>query len=125
LLRRDAKLAKAVLNAATETVFRSQPRACPSYGDCSRTAPWQGCTKVRGRACRPGVAQRGDKTALRKAIDPAEGHFELGYVDLVTGDLHPAIEGGLNKNLGTGKGYLGRLAERDPARSGFAKSGAQ
>jgi hypothetical protein len=22
-------------------------------------------------------------------------------------DLHPAIEGGLNKNLGTGKGYLG------------------
>ena len=47
------------------------------------------------------------------------------YVDLVTGDLHPAIEGGLNKNLGTGKGYLGRLAERDPARSGFTKSGAQ
>ena len=27
----SAKLAKAVLNAATETVSRSQPRACPEY----------------------------------------------------------------------------------------------
>ena len=60
-----------------------------------------------------------------RLIDPVEGHFELGYVDLVTGDLHPAIEGGLNKNLGTGKGYLGRLAERDPARNGVRKSGAR
>ena len=75
------------------------------------------------------VGQEWRKGATRRLygrlIDPTEGHFELGYVDLVTGDLHPAIEGGLNKNRGTGKGYLGRLAERDPARSGFTKSGAQ
>jgi hypothetical protein len=56
-------------------------------------------------------------------IDPIEGHFELGYVDLVTDELHPKIDGGLNKNLGTGKGYLGRLAERDPARQTIKESG--
>ena len=56
-------------------------------------------------------------------IDPVEGHFELGYVDLVNGDLHPKIEGSLNKNLGTGRGYLGRLADRDPARPSNQSSG--
>jgi hypothetical protein len=57
-------------------------------------------------------------------IDPVEGHFELGYVDLVTGDLRPKVDGGLNKNLGTGKGYLGRLAERDPYGTGVTNCGA-
>ena len=45
-------------------------------------------------------------------------------IKLVTGDLHPAIEGNLNKNLGTGKGYLEWLAARDPARPGVKKSSA-
>jgi hypothetical protein len=56
-----------------------------------------------------------------------DGHVAEGpsLEPLATGDLHPAIEGGLNKNLGTGKGCLGRLAERDPARNGVGKSGAR
>jgi len=67
--------------------------------------------QLLGRVARKYVAvlvgQEWRKGATRRLygrlIDPAEGHFELGYVDLVTGDLHPAIEGGLNKNLGTGR----------------------
>ena len=55
-------------------------------------------------------------------IDPIEGHFELGYVDRVTGDLHPKVDGGLNKNLGTGKGYLEWLAAHDPGRPGIEES---
>ena len=123
----DAKLAKAVLNAATET---GVPLAAESLPRVPVTLLGG---QLLGRVARKYVAvlvgQEWRKGATRRLygrlIDPAEGHFELGYVDLVTGDLHPAIEGGLNKNLGTGKGYLGRLAERDPARSGFTKSGAQ
>ncbi len=61
---------------------------------------------------------------MERSLTRSKGIFSWEYVDLVTGDLHPKIDGGLNKNLGTGKGYLGRLAERDPDRPGVKKSSA-
>jgi hypothetical protein len=123
----SAKLVGAVLNAATET---GVPLAAESLPRVPVTLLGG---QLLGRVARKYVAvllgqewrKGGTRRLYGRLIDPVEGHFELGYVDLVTGDLHPAIEGGLNKNLGTGKGYLGRLAERDPARNGVRKSGAR
>jgi hypothetical protein len=117
----SAKLVGAVLSAATETGVRLAAESLP------RVPVTLLGGQLLGRVARKYVAvllgQEWRKGATRRLygrlIDPVEGHFELGYVDLVTGELHPAIEGGLNKNLGTAKGYLGRLAERDPARSGI------
>jgi hypothetical protein len=122
----SAKLVTAVLNAATET---GVPLAAESLPRVPVTLLGG---QLLGRVARKYVAvllgQEWRKGATRRLygrlIDPVEGHFELGYVDLVSGDLHPAIDGGLNKNLGTARGYLGRLAERDPARPGFRKSGS-
>jgi hypothetical protein len=121
----SAKLAEAVLNAATET---GVPLAAESLPRVPVTLLGG---QLVGRVARKYVAvllgQEWRKYRTRRLygtlIDPIEGHFELGYVDLATGDLHPKIDGGLNKNLGTGKGYLGRLAERDPDRFGVRKSG--
>jgi hypothetical protein len=114
----SAKLAEAVLNAATETGVLLAAESLP------RVPVTLLGGQLLGRVARKYVAvllgQEWRKYRTRRLygtlIDPIEGHFELGYVDLVTGDLHPKIDGGLNKNLGTGKGYLGRLAERDPDR---------
>jgi hypothetical protein len=54
------------------------------------------------------VGQEWRKGATRRLygrlIDPVEGPVELGCVDLVAGDLHPAIEGGLNKEPWNGEG---------------------
>jgi hypothetical protein len=116
----SAKLVGAVLSAASETGVRLAAESLP------RVPVTLLGGQLLGRLARKYVAvllgQEWRKGATRRLygrlIDPVEGHFELGYVDLVTDELHPAIEGGLNKNLGTAKGYLGRLAERDPARSG-------
>ncbi len=119
----SAKLAEAVLNAATET---GVPLAAESLPRVPVTLLGG---QLLGRVARKYVAvllgQESRKYRTRRLygtlIDPIEGHFELGYVDLVTGDLHSKIDGGLNKNLGTGKGYLGRLAERDPDRTNSDK----
>ena len=122
----SAKLVQAALGAATETgvplAAESLPRVPVTLlgGQLLGKVARKYVTVLLGHEWRKGPTRR----LYGTLIDPIEGHFELGYVDLVTGDLHPAIEGGLNKNLGTGKGYLGRLAERDPARPGLKKSGA-
>jgi len=122
----NAKLVGAVLSAATET---GVPLAAESLPRVPVTLLGG---QLLGRVARKYVAvllgQEWRKGRTRRLygtlIDPIEGHFELGYVDLVTGDLHPKVDGGLNKNLGTGKGCLGRLAERDPAGPGVKTSGA-
>ena len=120
----NAKLAQAILKAATQT---GVPLAA---GDLPRVPVTLLGGQLLGRVARKYVAVLlGQEWTRRKRlygrlIDPTEGHFELGHVDLVTGDLHPAIEGNLNKNLGTGKGYLEWLAARDPARPGVKKSSA-
>lgn len=120
----NAKLAQAILKAATPT---GVPLAA---GDLPRVPVTLLGGQLLGRVARKYVAVLlGQEWTRRKRlygrlIDPTEGHFELGHVDLVTGDLHPAIEGNLNKNLGTGKGYLEWLAARDPARPGVKKSSA-
>jgi hypothetical protein len=122
----SAKLVQAVLNAATET---GVPLAAESLPRVPVTLLGG---QLLGRVARKYVAvllgQEWRKGPIRRLygtlIDPIEGHFELGYVDLVSGDLHPKVDGGLNKNLGTGTGYLKRLAERDPARSGVRRAGA-
>jgi len=113
----SAKLVQAVLSAATETGVPLAAEGLPRVpvtllgGQLLGRVARKYVTVLLGQEWRKGPTRR----LYGTLIDPIEGHFELGYVDLVTGDLHPAIEGGLNKNLGTGKGYLGRLAERDPA----------
>jgi hypothetical protein len=122
----NAKLAQAVLKAATET---GVPLAAESLPRVPVTLLGG---QLLGRVARKYVAvligQQWRKGQTRRLygtlIDPVEGHFELGYVDLVTGDLRPKVDGGLNKNLGTGKGYLGRLAERDPYGTGVTNCGA-
>jgi len=120
----NAKLAQAILKAATQT---GVPLAA---GDLPRVPVTLLGGQLLGRVARKYVAVllgqewRKRKQLYGRLIDPIEGHFELGHVDLVTGDLHPAIEGNLNKNLGTGKGYLEWLAARDPARPGVKKSSA-
>lgn len=120
----NAKLAQAILKAATQT---GVPLAA---GDLPRVPVTLLGGQLLGRVARKYVAVLlGQEWSRRKRlygrlIDPTEGHFELGHVDLATGDLHPAIEGNLNKNLGTGKGYLEWLAARDPARPGVKKSSA-
>jgi hypothetical protein len=122
----SAKLVRAVLNAATET---GVPLAA---ADLPRVPVTLLGGQLLGRVARKYVAvllgSEWTKGRTRRLygslIDPVEGHFELGYVDLVTGALHPEVDGGLNKNLGTGKGYLEWLAARDPARPGVNKSSA-
>ena len=120
----NAKLAQAILKAATPT---GVPLAA---GDLPRVPVTLLGGQLLGRVVRRYVAVllgqewRKRKRLYGRLIDPIEGHFELGHVDLDTGDLHPAIEGNLNKNLGTGKGYLEWLAARDPARPGVKKSSA-
>ena len=122
----SAKLAEAVLNAATETgvplAAENLPRVPVTLlgGQLLGRVARKYVSVLLGQESRKGQTRR----LYGTLIDPIEGHFKLGYVDLVTGELHPEIEGGLNKNLGTGKGYLGRLAERNPARPNFDKPGA-
>jgi roadblock/LC7 domain-containing protein len=120
----NAKLGQAILKAATQT---GVPLAA---GDLPRVPVTLLGGQLLGRVARRYVAVllgqewRRRKRLYGRLIDPIEGHFELGHVDLATGDVHPAIEGNLNKNLGTGKGYLEWLAARDPARPGVKKSSA-
>ena len=120
----NTKLAQAILKAATPT---GVPLAA---GDLPRVPVTLLGGQLLGRVARKYVAVllgqewRRRKRLYGRLIDPIEGHFELGHVDLDTGDLHPAIEGNLNKNLGTGEGYLKWLAARDPARPGVKKTSA-
>ena len=45
-----------------------------------------------------------------------QGIFELGYIDLATGLLHPSSEEPLAKDLREPRRYLERVAERYPRR---------
>jgi hypothetical protein len=47
-------------------------------------------------------------------VDSPAGTFQLGYVDLKTGSLHPSVLGKLSKNHATAERYLRRLVERSP-----------
>jgi hypothetical protein len=47
-------------------------------------------------------------------IDPVNGTFKLGYVDLKSGDLHPAVDGKLARDLGSAEKFLRHLADRRP-----------
>ena len=44
-----------------------------------------------------------------RLIDPVEGHFELGYVDLTSNAVMPASTAKLSRNLGAPDRYLERL----------------
>jgi len=46
--------------------------------------------------------------------NPTEGTFDLGYVDLVTGELHPAASGPLSRDRGPAERYLALLRDRHP-----------
>lgn len=46
--------------------------------------------------------------------NPTEGTFDLGYVDLVTGELHPAASGPLSRDRGPAERYLAMLRDRHP-----------
>ena len=46
--------------------------------------------------------------------NPTEGTFDLGYVDMVTGELSPASEGPLSRDRGPAERYLALLRDRCP-----------
>ncbi len=46
--------------------------------------------------------------------NPTEGTFDLGYVDMVRGGLHPASEGPLSRDRGPAERYLALLRDRCP-----------
>lgn len=49
-----------------------------------------------------------------RLIDRVEGHFDLGYVDLSSGELRPSIDGKLNGRLRTAAHYLELLRSDYP-----------
>ncbi|MHB8458256.1 MAG: nuclease-related domain-containing protein, partial [Acidimicrobiales bacterium] len=114
----DARLGETVLKAATLTgtplaasdLPRVPVRALGSrlLGQVSRS--YVGL--LLGQEWRKGNQQR----IYGHLIDRAEGHFELGYVDVSTGALHPSVEGNLNKSLGQPRRYLERLRNGAPQR---------
>lgn len=65
-----------------------------------------------GQEWRKGATKR----LYGRLIDRAEGHFDLGYVDLSSGELRPSIDGKLNGRLRSAADYLQALAEGCPAR---------
>jgi hypothetical protein len=115
----DAQIAAALLKAATEAGTLLPVSELP------RLAAEPLGSKLLGKVTRAYigvlVGQEWRKGSIRRMygrlIDPMEGHFELGYVDLVTGQVHPAVQGELNKNLGTAQRYLERLRDRNPPRT--------
>lgn len=112
----DPELASAVLRAATATGVPLASADLPKVpvqafgarmlGRVTRT--W--VAVLIGHEWRKGTAHRMYGTL----IDPVEGHFKLGYVDLSNGRVHPDVDGLINKNLGTATGYLERLRDRSP-----------
>lgn len=46
--------------------------------------------------------------------NPTEGSVDLGYVDLVTGELHPAASGPLSRDRSLPERYLALLSDRHP-----------
>lgn len=61
---------------------------------------------------------RGAHRLYGTLIVPGTGTFSLGHADLKTGELRPAVDGKLGKDLGSAEKYLQLLVERQPRGSG-------
>lgn len=115
----DAPLVQAVLDWATPVGAR-----CPA-GELSGLPAELLGSRLVGRSSRVYVSlllgQEWKKGATHRLygrlIDRAEGHFDLGYVDLQRGELRPSLDGKLTKRLRAAGDYLQVLADGYPARS--------
>lgn len=68
------------------------------------------CTAIVGS-----LWEKGDKRRLYGTlVNPTDGVFDLGYVDLVTGWVKPASEGPLSRDRGPAERYLALLRDRSP-----------
>lgn len=109
----DGALAEAVLNAATPSGVHL------GGADLPRIPVELLGSRLVGRVSRVYVGlllgqewRRGANWRLYgRLVDRVEGHFELGFVDLKTGALHPSVDGKLNRTLGTAERYLERLRD--------------
>lgn len=109
-------IAEAVLTAATGTGIDMRPKDLPKvpirvpggrllslFGQLNTTAIvgslWTG---------------RGQRRLYGYLVNPNEGFFDLGYVDLSTGLVKPSSEGKLSKDRGPAQRYLALLRDRCP-----------
>lgn len=107
----DAPLAKAVLDSATPFGVRLPADEMPSVPVDLLGSRVAGRSRIYvglliGQEWRKGEHRR----LYGRLIDRAEGHFDLGYVDLRTGEARPSIDGRLNGRLRSAEHYLERLS---------------
>jgi Nuclease-related domain len=112
----DAKLAQAVLRAATPTGVRLASSDLPKV---RIRIPGGRIFALGGIHVSVIVAQEWRKGATHRLyatlIDPNEGTFALGYVDVATGALHPAIDGKVSRDRQDASHYLRIVHGKRPA----------
>ena len=112
----DAKFAKALLAAADPTGMKLAPGDLPKVA----TRLWGGRLLSKFARFHTSVLvgqewRRYDKHRLYGTlIDPTETTWNLGYVDLKTRAIHPAIDGNLSEQRGPAERYLGFLLHKYP-----------
>jgi hypothetical protein len=114
----ERKFAEALLAAADPTGVKLAPGDLPKVATrlwggrlLSRVARWHTSVLV-GQEWRA----FGKHRLYGTLIDPAVTTFNLGYVDLKTQEIHPAIEGNLAEDRGPAVRYLGFLLHHLPER---------
>lgn len=112
----DARLARAVLESATPTgvtlAGEDLPKialAFPGGRILSKFGPL-GAPVLVGQEWR----SRGNHRLYGTLIYPGDAAYALGFVDLNTGKLVPAVNGKLGKDYSHAENYLQLLAERRP-----------
>ena len=116
LEHRPDPLAASVLRAATQTGLHFRPGDVP---EVPVTIPDGRLSSLHGRLHSSVVVGnrwqgRGQDRLYGSLVNPAEGTFDLGYVDLTTGWVKPASRGPLSRERGPAERYLALLRDRCP-----------
>jgi len=114
----DRKLAEALLAAADPTGVKLAPGDLPKVA----TRLWGGRLLSRVARFHTSVLVGQEWRAYGKhrlygtLIDPSVNRFDLGWIDLKTGEVHPTIDGDIAKDRGPADRYLAYLQHHLPER---------